>query len=117
MATLSRCSVPMTSQTDKSDRDEKRHTLRQSAGMQARIVMPNQRSFAPCLVRDVSLTGAKLMIDESWIIPRAFWLRFDGDPVLRFYTVMWRTVSEVGVELATDAMKHSRARAWGEILW
>jgi hypothetical protein len=102
--------VLMTSQTEKTDPDEKRHTLRQSAVMQARIVMPNQRAFAPCLVRDVSLTGAKLIIDESWIIPRAFWLRYDGDPVLRYYIVAWRTASEVGIELATDARQHRWTR-------
>ncbi|MGQ0484072.1 MAG: PilZ domain-containing protein [Hyphomicrobiales bacterium] len=97
----------MTSQADTMLHDDKRHKLRQSAVMQARIVMPNQRSFAPCFVREVSRTGAKLTIDDGWLIPKAFWLRIDGDPLLHYYTVVWRSAGEIGIELASGTRKRS----------
>jgi|SRR5687767_14698780 hypothetical protein len=106
----------MTGQAGDTDHKERRYTLRQPAGMPARIIMPNHRSFAPCVVRDVSPTGAKLLLDESWVIPQAFWLRIEDDPVLRYYTVAWRTPTEVGVELASPKRKKTWTRDWSDLL-
>ena len=107
---------PLPRHADSIAQDERRGTERRSAVMHARIVMPNQRSFAPCLARDVSKTGAKLMIDKSWLIPPAFWLRFDDDPALRFYTVAWRSATAVGVELAPDFLQYRQGRKWADLL-
>ena len=71
-------------------REDRRGASRQSGLMSARIVMPEQKSFAPCLVRDVSQKGAKLIMDDCWLIPRAFWLRIDDDP----FALLYRGVAE-----------------------
>ena len=116
----------MTSQIDKKHhndrrredrrREDRRGASRQPGLMSARIVMPEQKSFAPCLVRDVSRTGAKLIMDDCWIIPRAFWLRIDDDPFLRYYTVVWRSVGEIGIELLSKAKKRSSTSDWSDLL-
>jgi len=81
--------------------------------MAARIVAPGQNSPAPCLVREISEAGAKLQIDECWIIPRTFWLRIDGDIRLHHCTVVRRNGPEIGVEFPvghdSSWWKHSRA--------
>ena len=116
----------MTSQIDKQHHNDRRRgdrrlgdirgASRQSGLMSARIVMPEQKSFAPCLVRDVSETGAKLIMDDCWFIPRAFWLRIDDDPFLRFYTVVWRSAGEIGIELVSKTKKRSWTSDWSDLL-
>lgn len=96
--------------------DDRRGASRQSGLMSARIVMPEQKSFAPCLVRDVSQTGAKLIMDDCWLIPRAFWLRIDDDPFLRYYTVVWRSAGEIGIELVSKTKKRSWTSNWSDLL-
>jgi hypothetical protein len=63
---------------------------------------PGQISPAPCLVQDISEMGAKLRVNDGWIVPKTFWLRINGDSNLRHCTVAWRKGQVLGVRFAAD---------------
>jgi hypothetical protein len=90
--------------------EQRKHQPRLPAHMSASIVAPGQLSPAPCVVREVSFTGAKLELDVNWIIPKLFWLRIDGDVRLHYCVVAWRNGSRVGVEFPPH-----RNDWWGKI--
>lgn len=89
----------------KNSQQQRRRALRLPALMKGMIVAPNQIAPAPCLVHNASPHGAKLKIDEGWIIPRSFWLRIEGDPELRYCTVVWRDAFQLGVSFTQKAEK------------
>ena len=70
--------------------------------MAASIVAPGQLSPAPCLVQEVSPEGAKLHLDENWVIPKLFWLRIEGGVRLHYCKVIWRNGTAVGVEFPRE---------------
>jgi hypothetical protein len=87
----------------RKDRDEQRkHDLRLPASMAASIVAPGQLSPAPCIVQEVSPEGARLSLDENWVIPKLFWLRIKGDVRLHYCKAIWRSGTAVGVEFPRE---------------
>jgi hypothetical protein len=93
--------------------EQRQHEPRLPAHMAARIVAPGQVSPAPCRVREISPAGAKLHIEDGWIIPPTFWLRIDGDTRLHYCAVVWRDGLNIGVEFPSGHdgtwWRHSRA--------
>ena len=72
------------------------------ASMVASIVAPGQLRPAPCVVQEVSPEGARLRLDENWIIPKLFWLRIEGDARLHYCKVAWRSGKALGVEFPRE---------------
>jgi hypothetical protein len=87
--------------------ERRRHQPRLAAHMAARIVVPGQVSPALCFVEEISPGGARLHIDPEWVLPRALWLKIEGDSILHQACVVWRDRWAVGVEFADEAQ-----RAW-----
>jgi hypothetical protein len=78
--------------------EKRRDEPRLCAYMPARIIVPGKVSDAPCIIRQMSPSGAKLEIDPAWILPRSFSFRIIGDCRLYQCTVKWRQELLVGVE-------------------
>ena len=51
-----------------------------------------------CIVRDISMGGAGLIMSNTSSIPDTFDLSFDGARTLRPCRVVWRTTTEIGLQ-------------------
>jgi hypothetical protein len=60
------------------------------------IVFNNASSVYSCMVRNVSKTGACLMVTSPLTVPAEFELMMEGDR--RPCTVMWRRPDRIGVK-------------------
>lgn len=76
---------------------EKRLSVRRNTFIEATIVFDGGRSRMPCIIRNLSETGAKLEVASVTKIPRTFDLVV---PKVRPQgcLVMWRTLKELGVQ-------------------
>jgi hypothetical protein len=61
-----------------------------------------QTSPTPCLVYDLSASGAVIEADH-WRIPRNFLLRLRGEIRPRHCSVLWRSGRNLGVRFEADA--------------
>ena len=61
-------------------------------------VLASERCVYECLVRDVSILGARLEFPTTSSIPDSFELTFDAARTTRVCAVAWRTKTQVGVE-------------------
>jgi hypothetical protein len=81
--------------------------------MQERRRIPRTRIFAiakaigrhpirphNCVVRNISSLGARLEFATTTAIPSIFELTFDAGRTLRVCHVVWRTMTEIGVEFS-----------------
>lgn len=87
--------------------EQRRDGTRLPTEMGAQIFAPGQRSSVPCIVRDISPAGAKLEIDNGWVLPRSFWLRIDGHTHMYFCMVVWRKDAHMVVDFPS-----SRDSSW-----
>ena len=85
--------------------EKRQHPL--PAYMPAHMLVPGQDTPTPCIVREVSPSGAKIEVKGHSIVPRAFWLQLEGDTQLHLCNVAW--ISEE--YLAVDFRPSQRA-AW-----
>ena len=53
---------------------------------------------ADCIVQDISVHGARLVLVSTAYIPGTFDLSFDGARTLRSCRVVWRSPMEIGVQ-------------------
>jgi hypothetical protein len=53
---------------------------------------------ADCIVQDISVHGARLVLASTASIPGTFDLSFDGARTLRPCRVVWRSPMEIGVQ-------------------
>ena len=53
-----------------------------------------------CIVKDISVTGARVMVEVPEVLPDYFKLRVDADEIALFPNcrVRWRAGNEVGIE-------------------
>jgi hypothetical protein len=72
------------------------------AYMAAKIVVPGQRAFPRCVVRQISPAGAKLEVNSNWVLPSRFWLHIDGDTRMHYCVVVWMDGTNVGVDFRPD---------------
>lgn len=73
-----------------------RRDMRIRALKAARIVLPGGHSTFDCLVRNLSRSGAKLVLESTIAIPDAFSLMFE-DGTVHACELRWRTLKEIGV--------------------
>jgi hypothetical protein len=85
----------------KADPEDRRGAPRRRV-LKAAIVAYNDRhSTLPCMVRDLSATGARLRADNSIAIPDTFELIVELDGLEARCEVVWRRDGEVGVKFAS----------------
>ncbi len=78
------------------------------------IFYPNQDEHIICSVHDLSQDGALLELPSAKKLPLVFWLRLDGETVLRFCTVAWQSENHLGVEFSEQIIERHRIERWGE---
>jgi hypothetical protein len=77
---------------------EKRKVARHRTYKAARIAFSGGRSVISCLVRNLSVKGACLLVDNPIGIPDSFDLVFDSGEPSRMSHVIWRKEKQIGVE-------------------
>lgn len=80
---------------------DKRGAQRRSTLKGAKIVFNAGRSTIDCTVRNLSATGAKLMVNSVVGIPDTFDLMLDGHSK-QPCRVKWRRLKEIGVEFRLE---------------
>ena len=76
---------------------EQRRAPRLRSLLGARIEINDGRSTVDCLIRDVSETGAKLIISAPVPLPDGFELIIPQRGITRRVRVAWRRATEIGV--------------------
>lgn len=84
--------------------ENKRSDQRQRVLKSARIVLEDLQGI-DCTLRDVSATGAKLMVKKPDAVPDTFRLLVSADSTIRPVKVMWRKPDSVGVHFTGEAKK------------
>ena len=90
-------------------REQRKHP-RRNLGLNARITWPRQM---PCIIADISASGARLTLDNVRLLPNEFVLSLSVH-LIKKCKVMWRRKTEVGVRFI-DA--HTARAAHREIFW
>jgi len=80
------------------DADNKRRSPRKRTLRGGRIILGNLTSTFECKMRNVSDSGALLMIDNAADIPDTFFVAIDFQPGRRPCRVAWRKMNQLGVE-------------------
>ena len=76
---------------------ERRKVTRSRVFKGAKIVLRNS-SWIDCTVRNVTNAGARVQIANTVDLPDGLGLTFDGGHSIRPCKVIWRSVTETGVE-------------------
>ena len=84
--------------------DQRRRVLKQ-----AQIVTNAGQSTIDCLIRDISVSGARLKVENSWGIPAEFELRLVADDARAPAQVVWRKAKEIGVRFTVAAASDKAA--------
>ena len=66
----------------------------------AKAIAPHPVRPHDCAVRNISSLGARLEFPTTTAIPSIFELTFDAGRTLRVCHVVWRTMTEIGVEFS-----------------
>jgi hypothetical protein len=77
--------------------EEPRHAARRRMLKAGVIAYNNRFCTLPCMVRDVSATGARLRVDTSVSAPDTFDLIIESDGLEASCEVVWRKANELGV--------------------
>lgn len=81
----------------------KRFARRQRVVKGAKAVFNEKRSVIDCRIRDLSKTGARLVLPSTVGLPNEFDLVEAGTGISRYCEVVWRTLDAVGVKFAPTA--------------
>ncbi|HZP68301.1 MAG TPA: PilZ domain-containing protein [Pseudolabrys sp.] len=76
---------------------ERRKSVRSRVLKSAKLVLGHS-SIIDCVVRNLTNTGARIQIANTVDLPQAFEMTFDGGRSIRPCRLVWRTVTETGVE-------------------
>jgi PilZ domain len=76
---------------------ERRASSRERKLFGAKIIFNNNSSVLDCILRDLSLQGARLLADSFVGIPDRFDLRINRDGVCHPSKVAWRANDQIGV--------------------
>jgi hypothetical protein len=80
--------------------DEHRKEPRSRALKTGKIIFNNRFSVVDCTVRNLSPSGAKLVVGDQAAVPDEFELTFPADGSSRACRVMGRRMNEIGVAFA-----------------
>lgn len=76
---------------------ERRSTARSRTLKVAKVILGTS-SAIDCVVRNVTNTGARIHIPNTVDLPEAFDLTFEGGYSFRSCRVVWRLITETGVQ-------------------
>jgi PilZ domain len=82
--------------------DQRRVAKRQRVLKSAKIVLDDWRSI-DCTLRDVSETGAKIIITSTSNIPQKFRVFFAADSTIRDAQIAWKQHDMLGVHFTSEA--------------
>lgn len=81
---------------------EQRRVARVRSMLGAQIVFNNRSNTIDCNVRNISATGAKLLVGEALSLPQIFELNVPAKGLSYRATIVWRRGDEIGVEFAKE---------------
>jgi len=90
---------------DQGGDGEQRIARRQRVLKQGKILLPNGMTVIDCTVRDMSATGARLIVGDSGAIPNVFRLVLTADRSMREVKVVWRRPEQLGVHFLSEPKK------------
>lgn len=76
---------------------ERRKSGRSRVLKSAKLVL-GRSAIIDCVVRNLTNKGARLQIANTVDLPREFEMTFDGGYSIRPCRLVWRTITETGVE-------------------
>lgn len=85
-----------------SDMSELRRETRLRTFLKGRIIFNNGNSSMDCLVRDISASGARLMLSQTATLPDGFDLIIPAKDRTHRATLRWRKADSVGVTFAEE---------------
>ena len=86
----------MTDEDKRNRRQERRRKVRIAS-----IIVSEAIPAIPCVILDISLSGARLHVHDHTEIPDHFTLVQSADKKLHVCTVVWRNDNEMGVRFET----------------
>lgn len=86
----------MTDEDKRNRRQERRRKVRIASIIVSEVLPP-----IPCVILDISLSGARLHVHDHAEIPDRFTLVQSADKQLHSCTVVWRNENEMGVRFET----------------
>ncbi|MEM8689937.1 MAG: PilZ domain-containing protein [Pseudomonadota bacterium] len=92
------------------DPSEKRTSPRRRALKAGVVSLNNGNITMPCVVRDISETGAKLKVDTGRHPPDHFQLQIELDGLMANCMVVWRDGQQLGVEFTEPPMVSAPTR-------
>jgi hypothetical protein len=81
---------------------ERRKSTRSRVLKSAKLVVARS-SIIDCVVRNLTNKGARIQIANTVELPKDFEMTFDGGYSIRQCRLVWRTVTETGVEFVEAA--------------
>jgi hypothetical protein len=81
---------------------ERRKSTRSRVLKSAKLVI-DRASIIDCVVRNLTNKGARILIANTVDLPPDFEMTFDGGHSIRPCRLIWRTVTETGVEFVQAA--------------
>ena len=78
-------------------KSERRESARLRVFKGAKLVLGTS-SLIDCVVRNMTNAGARIQIANTVELPEAFGLSFDGGYTVKPCRIVWRSVTEIGVE-------------------
>ena len=85
--------------------DEKRIAPRRKVLKTAKIVSFDKKTVLNCAIRDLSETGAKLVVEVSSAIPNEFQFFQLSDNTVRDAKVVWRRAGQIGVHFTSPPLQ------------
>jgi hypothetical protein len=76
---------------------ERRKFFRSRILKSAKLIL-GASSVIDCVVRNLTAAGARVQIPNTAELPEGLTMTFDGGRTLRSCRIVWRTLSETGVE-------------------
>ena len=81
---------------------ERRKSTRSRVLKSVKLVI-DRSSIIDCVVRNLTNKGARIQIANTVVLPKDFEMTFDGGYSIRQCRLVWRTVTETGVEFVAAA--------------
>ncbi|KMO34423.1 pilus assembly protein PilZ [Methylobacterium tarhaniae] len=90
---------------------ELRRETRLRTFLKGRIIFNNGNSSMDCLVRDLSPSGARLMLSQTATLPDGFDLLIPAKDRSHKATLRWRKADSIGVTFADEAARPASSTA------
>lgn len=82
--------------------DNKRIAARQRVMKAAKIISMDRSTMTDCSVKNVSATGAQIMVENQSVVPREFYFFQVKDNQMCSAKVVWRRENLVGIHFTSD---------------